>query len=253
MEAARTHWWVRGMQEVADALLAGSDVPLSVLDAGCGVGANQEWLANLAGSGPVTAVDAAPAAIAGCRFSSLPAALVQASVASLPFASASFDLVWCADVLQHLPPTQARTALVEFRRVLSSDGRLLIRTNAAFGRTHIEHQDDWRLYTPADLLRCLSSAAFRVERLTPVNFVNAVWASLPRLFGPRRVPADPGSADHQGGGLGIPEPGSARAAAVWLRIVKAEARWLRRPGRRLPFGHSLLALARPDPRLDGDA
>jgi SAM-dependent methyltransferase len=46
------------------------------------------------------------------------------SVESLPFADASFDLLICSHVLEHV--TDDRRALAEFRRVLGPEGRALL-------------------------------------------------------------------------------------------------------------------------------
>lgn len=258
LEAARGHWWVQGMQEVGAALLgadpgSASGGGLSVLDAGCGSGNLLPWLAEMAGPARVRAVDFAAAAIVNCRRAGLDADFVRASVAALPIADASMDLVASMDVLQHLTTAQERAALDEMARVLRPGGRLLVRTNAALGRGRVVEREDWRLYRSEDLRRALVGAGLAVEGLTPVNFLQGVWASLPR---PRR-PAGEHSHDHGDGsrahedervrpvaGLGIPAPVGRLKNRLLLWVLKGEARWLSRPNRRLPFGHSLYAVAR---------
>lgn len=245
LDAARDHWWVRGMQEAARSLLGPTGPGLSVLDAGCGVGTNIGWLADLARPNPVVAVDFASPALERLRHGGQ-AHVVQASVTHLPLASGHFDLVLTADVLQHLTAEAASAALSEMRRVLRPGGRLLARTNSAFGRSAVSVRDDWRLYTAGTLGRSLAEAGLVVERLTAVNATQGLWASIPRR--PPRPHhhcaggGDPGAASHHG--LGIPAPTSAVRNALLTRIMRAEARWLGLPGRRLPFGHSLYALAR---------
>ncbi|MDQ3898205.1 MAG: class I SAM-dependent methyltransferase [Actinomycetota bacterium] len=254
LEAARRHWWVRGMQEVAAALLGDIAPGLPVLDAGCGTGAMLPWLSRIAQPTPVIAFDVAPAAIARCRQLGLDVHLALASVLSPPYRDASFDLVVSMDVLQHLTTEAAAAALAEMRRVLRPGGRLLVRTNAAFGRSHVEERDDWRLYRPESLREALRGAHFDVETLTPANSLQALWASIPRPGqrshacrhgnGPHGAQAGVRGPERSVAGLGIPTPVSPLKNRLLLTVLQAEARWLARPGRRLPFGHSLYAVAR---------
>lgn len=238
---AGEHWWVRGMLDVGASILGEVGGPLSILDAGSGTGRNLEWLAELAGPGKVVAVDLATAAFAyGGRHG--PATdVVQASVSQLPFADAVFDLVVTTDVLQHLTQEDEQRALGNMRRVLRPGGRLLARTNSSFGRGEVRQREDWRLYTTEGLRRALENAGFTVERLTPVNSLQGLWASLPR---PRPTSDRLGKKPERHTGLGIPRPVPRWKNQTLLGLLRAEARWLARPGRRLPVGHSLYALAR---------
>lgn len=244
LDAVRHHWWVIGMQQDALALLG--DTPttdLDVLDAGCGVGTNIGWLTAAAGTRRIQAMDIAPSAVQACRRSAPNADVVRASMTALPYPDRCFDLVASMDVLQHLTAADAATAATEMYRVLRPGGRVIVRTNAAFGRTHVPQQEDWRLYTPGALGQGLELAGFSVDRLTPVNVVQGAWASLPR---PRRAPREHAvapTAESQHHGLGIPQPVGRLKNEVLLGLLHLEAAWLRRTRRKLPFGHSLYALA----------
>lgn len=243
LESARDHWWVRGMQGIAAALAGPADRPLDVLDAGCGTGALLTWAATLSAPGRPVAVDIAPVAIERCRVSNLPADLAVASVSQLPFADRRFDLVLSSDVLQHLTLDDAAAAAREMARVLRPGGRVLIRTNSAHGRRRIEERDDWRLYSPDSLRATLADAGLVVERVTAVNVVQGLWASIPRrrrheVSGSTLV--DEHRAQH---GLGIPQPVGRVKNQLLLAPLWVEARWLSRPGRSLRFGHSLYAVA----------
>lgn len=243
LDAVRDHWWVRGMQEAGRALLGDPGTALSVLDAGCGVGNNLSWLSELARPSPVIGVDVAEAALERCRRRPLQAVLARASVARLPFASASFDLVLSADVLQHLTVEEETAALGELHRVLRPGGRLLVRTNSAFGRAGVVERRDWRLYDRARLKSALAGAGFDVERITPVNAFQGLWASVSGSL--RRQEGD--DAKHHG--LGLPTPASPLRSALLGAVMRAEARWLKGgAGRHLPFGHSLYALGRRSER-----
>lgn len=245
LEAARDHWWVRGMQEIGAALLGPVDRPIDVLDAGCGTGALLPWAASLTAPSLPIAIDVSPAAVERCRTAGLPAELEVASVTELPFDDGRFDLVLSSDVLQHLTIDQASSAASEMTRVLRPGGRLLIRTNSAQGRRGVAEQDDWRLYSQDSLRSVLEDAGLEVDRLSPVNLVQGLWASLPRPRGDdshdHETLVDEHRAHH---GLGIPEPVGDRRNQVLLSLLRLEARYLHRPGRSLPFGHSLYAVAR---------
>ncbi len=245
LEAARDHWWVRGMQEIGETLIAPVDRPIDVLDAGCGTGALLPWAASLAAPSLPIAIDVSPAAIERCRTAGLPAELEVASVTELPFDDGRFDLVLSSDVLQHLTIDQASSAASEMARVLRPGGRLLIRTNSAQGRRGVAERDDWRLYSQDSLRSVLEDAGLEVDRLSAVNLVQGLWASLPR---PRVGEAhdheslvDEHRAHH---GLGLTQPVGDRRNQVLLSLLRLEARYLRKPGRSLPFGHSLYAVAR---------
>jgi SAM-dependent methyltransferase len=105
------------------ALLLGEARPGErVLDLGCGAG---RFLAALreAGAEPV-GVEIAEAAAARAR-ANVPGADVRVLErdGSLPLGHGEIDLVWCSEVLEHIP--DVAHALLEVRRVLRPGGRLL--------------------------------------------------------------------------------------------------------------------------------
>jgi SAM-dependent methyltransferase len=244
LRAASGHWWVQGMREVGASVLGPVEAPAVVLDAGCGTGTNLPWLASLGGRNRVYGLDASVAALAQCRRAGVAADLLQASASALPFPDATFDLLVSLDVLQHLTEGDAVRAVAEARRVLRPGGRILVRTNAAFGRRRVPQRADWRLYTRSGLARALTAAGLVVERLTAANALLGVWSSLRRPTRSRAV-----GTPH---GLGIPQPVPARRNRLLLELLRAEARWLARPGRHLSVGHSLYAVARR-PLIEDDS
>lgn len=85
------------------------------LDLGCRDG---YWAENLAGRGyAVTAVDVAPQYAKALR--------VDANL-PLPFADNEFDLVWCAEVIEHLK--NPAFTIAEVRRVLKPAGQFVLTT-----------------------------------------------------------------------------------------------------------------------------
>jgi ubiquinone/menaquinone biosynthesis C-methylase UbiE len=72
----------------------------------------------------------------------------QGNISSLPFDDASFDLVWCRDMLVHVRDLQQ--AFSEFARVLKPDGAALIHTT--FATALMEPKEAVRLYEPLGLV-----------------------------------------------------------------------------------------------------
>ena len=98
------------------------------LDAGCGVGLYALWLAEAIGpqgrvvgiEPTVERVEAARALVGNGRLEFRPG-----DATAVPTADATFDWVWCGDVLHHIPETGR--ALAEFARVLRPGGRLIVK------------------------------------------------------------------------------------------------------------------------------
>lgn len=224
-----SHWWHRGMRSIAACLLR--ELPASggpLLDAGCGTGGFLAWAETL-GYGPLAGVDPSPEAVAATR-RRLPGADVRvAELATLPFPDASFAIVTCNDVLQHVSEEDGPRSLGELRRVVRADGALLVRTNG--GRPARRDAADWRLFDAGMLRAELEAAGFRCLRL---SYANAVGSLVATARG--RVPRAPTSTHH-----GIPAPAPGRLRAALLRL---EGELIRR-GVRLPTGHTLVALAVP--------
>lgn len=105
-----------------------------VLDAGCGSGSFLPLLAELVGpNGGLVALDTAPANIAalerrlevsplGCSV-----ALEVGSLEGMPFADATFDAVWCANVVQYFPDAAVPSLLGELRRVVRPGGLVAVK------------------------------------------------------------------------------------------------------------------------------
>ena len=231
-----THWWYVAMRQLA-ATLAGDRLMrpgARLLDAGCGTGGFLRFALDSASPERVCGVDIASDAIAFARVRVPEAELHVAPVWELPFADAAFDLVVMADVLQHLPEPTIGASLDELRRVIAPGGALLARTNGALRMRR--ERDDWRAYDRRSLVGTLERGGFRCERATYANLVPSVWALA---HGSR--PHAPSEQRH-----GVPSVPPRIQGAIAQRWMEAEARYLSKPGRRLPYGHTLLALATPE-------
>lgn len=228
------HWWVRGMIEIESALIAPwlEREPGPLLDAGCGTGGFLAWAGCRGAFTSLSGVDLSPEAIDIAHGRVPMADLRVAPLSSLPFDGGAFDVVALNDVLQHVDESEARASMVELRRVLASDGVLVVRTNGA--RRGRRERSDWRLYEPASLRAELERGGFDVRRLT---FANMIFSALSELRGGRpRAPS--------GRASGVPASPGAVASKLGALALSLEARVIERGGR-VPWGHTLLALAVP--------
>lgn len=239
------HWWSLGMRDIAGALLDTlyrGRTGLRILDAGCGTGIMMTWLGRYSRPLDVEGIDISEHALAFCRQRGLPR-VARASALDLPYAADAFDLVVCNDVIQHLPDAAGdAAALREFFRVLAPGGCLLIRTNSRCGwrAAQLSGTADYRKYSRELLERATSEAGFAVLRASYVNMVMS--------FGPivRRYLQSRADVRYQDQGLRV------RALPAWLAPANAALRlllrmegWLiARTPLRMPFGNSLVLLAR---------
>jgi SAM-dependent methyltransferase len=140
-----------------------------VLDLGCGAGRFLEVIR--AAGAEAIGVELAEAAAERAR-ANVPGADVRLVGAdgSLPLGHGEVDLVWCSEVLEHIP--DAEHALLEARRVLRRGGRLLLtvpfhgRVQAALiGLTRFDAHFDpqgqhVRFFSARSLARILDAAGF---------------------------------------------------------------------------------------------
>ena len=231
-----SHWWYLGTRAIALDVLRALPLPprerALVLDAGCGTGGNAALLGRF---GRVVGVDLAPLALElasqrGCL------RLTRATVAELPFAEATFDLVTSFEVLYHRAVGDDVGALSEFRRVLRPGGWLLLRLPALgwLRGGHDRAVHGARRYTRGELRAKLGRAGLEPVRLTYLNSLLLPLAAARRL------------ADRVTGAEGDDLGATPRLAAVGFRSALAlERRLLRRYD--LPLGVSVLAIARRPP------
>jgi SAM-dependent methyltransferase len=229
------HWWFLGRRElflrVLDRHLPPAVRPARLLDFGTGTGA---FLSDLDRFGAVSAVDADPSAVAFCHERGRAEVSLAPPGAPLAFPDGTFDAASALDVIEHI--ADDRAALRELRRVLRPGGVLLVAVPAftfLWGKQD-EVSHHFRRYTARTLRRALEDAGFAIERTTYFNTLLFPAVAAVRLG--RRLLRRPGSAQSDFE-LGPPAINGALAA-----VFGAEARVAAR--RNLPFGVSLLAVAR---------
>ena len=204
------HWWYRGRRRVLAAVLDGIALPpgARLLDAGCGSGRE---LDELAARGRATGIDVSDVALA-CARRRGHADVRRAAIERLPFADATFDLVTCLDVIEHLPDDVA--ALAELRRVTRPDGLLVVTVPAyqALWSAHDLANRHLRRYRAASLRAAAGAAGWVVVRDTHFNALLLGPAAVVRLA---RRP--------RGGGGGGAEPRAAGAGAAGAGAAGAGA------------------------------
>ena len=229
------HWWFIGRRRVFLRLLEQQfppDVrPIELLDFGCGTGA---FLEHLEQFGAVSAVDSDASAVEFCHQRGRPEVTLVPPGERLPFADDAFDLVTTLDVIEHIEDDVG--ALAELRRVLRPGGRLLVAVPAfmfLWGKQdEVSHHR--RRYTTSSLRRALGDADLAVDRTSYFNTVLFPPVAAVRLG--RRLLRRPGAAQSDF------ELGPAALNRALGAVFGAEAGLVAR--RDLPFGVSLLALAR---------
>ena len=235
-------WWFVGMRAITAALLDPICTPGSartILDAGCGTGANLRWLERYAGGRPVIGLDLVNDALRFCR-SRAQQHLVQASVTAIPFADESFDLVTSFDVLPQIEDEAGgEQALNEMFRVLRHGGIAFVRAAAyEWMRSGHDHAlSTHHRYQLGELVEKMERAGFHVLRTTYANSLLLPAAMLRRLVLKRIGLADDGSDVKP-----LP-PQLDRLNLMLARVLRSEAHWLRHPNAQLPAGLSAICVA----------
>lgn len=228
-------WWYTGMRRVSEAVLGRHlRQGIRVLDAGCGTGGNVSWLSQF---GTAFGIDLAPQAMRYCRERRL-STVSQASVLSLPFGDASFDLVTSFDVVYHLDVADDVAALRELRRVTRPGGAVLVRVPAVewLRSEHDAAVHTRQRYSLRELEAKLARAGLDVERASYANALLFPLAAIARLTARWRA------GGHHGDERSDVRPVSWPVNAVLRAVLNVEAWWLRHA--RFALGLSALALAR---------
>lgn len=245
-ELEEKFWWFTGMRAVTAALLAQAAPHLvhpgsrgvRALDVGCGTGFMLQWLERYTGGTPIVGLDYSSDGLAFCRRRGH-ALLVRASATELPFATSSFDLVTSFEVLDEL--ADDRPGFDEVARVLRPGGWLLVRLPALewLRSRHDSAMHTHRRTTAGELKAKLEARGLVVERSTYAN--SLLLPLVAAVRGARRLL--PGE-ESRGSDVRPMPVGLAWIEPIFRGCLLAEARFLARPGARLPLGVSAICLAR---------
>ena len=100
---------------------------LKVLDLGCGTGRLYHLFAKFQDSLDYVGVDQSDGQLAQSRKEFPNNKYVQAEMTKLPFADASFDMIFCIATFHHLPDEETRKkSLSEMNRILKTGGRIFM-------------------------------------------------------------------------------------------------------------------------------
>ncbi len=236
LEVDEHHWWYRGRRRVIRAELDRLPLPSAarVLDAGCGSG---RTLQELVDYGDVSGIELNTEAAALARGRALGDVEVG-RLEELPWEDATFDLITCLDVIEHVPDDTA--ALAELLRVCRPGGWLLVTVPAyqALWSRHDEANHHYRRYSRAALRAAAGAAGWQLQRMSSFNSLLLAPAAAVRLA-QRRLGTHNGYTNDL-------DLGPAWLNDVLERPLALEASWLAR-GRTLPAGLSLLAVLRRPP------
>jgi SAM-dependent methyltransferase len=242
--AERDHFWFRGFRRFVRPLLrraAADQGPIDALDCGAGTGGNLRLLEEVARP---FGVELTWTGLRHARASGL-TRIARATVARLPFEANRFGLVTSFDVLYCLEPDDEQAAVAEMFRVLRPGGWLVVNVAAMplLRGNHSVLSRELRRYTRASLRRLLASEGFDTVRLT---YSNATL--FPVMLAVRLAQRAAGfrPEDRAEGEITVP---AAPVNAALSGLLAVEASLLRFVN--MPFGSSLLALARKPVGSDG--
>ncbi|MBK6725587.1 MAG: class I SAM-dependent methyltransferase [Acidobacteria bacterium] len=233
-EVEGSHWWFVGRRAILDSFLKQihsslitHHSSLSILDVGCGTGANIEMLSQY---GEAEGVDVSDDALEFCRRKGL---TVQKGLAeTLPYADESFDLTTALDVVEHLDDDIA--GLKEMFRVTKRGGYSLIFVPAFMWLWGV--QDDisnHRIrYTKSQIVERLKTAGYEIERATYAN-----WTFFAPILGGRTIMKLTGIKPESENNITING-----LNGIFGKLFGAERFWLKNFN--FPFGVSIVVVAR---------
>jgi len=231
----KSYWWYVARRALTAELLANEVKGRSgmrILDVGCGTGANMQAFAHY---GKTTGIDTSMDALEFCRSRGVDTVTLSAAE-RLPFDDNEFDVVTAMDILEHTDDDL--TALRELQRVCRKDG-LVVVTVPAYGFLWSEHDEALkhrRRYAAHELRNKLAATGFEIVRtsyfITTLFFPVLAMRILQGIFK---------HSTHPKTSLYLPPKWINEAL---IKLLALEQRIFRQVN--LPFGVSIVALARPD-------
>jgi SAM-dependent methyltransferase len=151
-----------------------SDMPLRILDVGCGTGINAAQLTR--NGHEVFGIDVSPVAIEKFRAKGLQGSVVNIEAGPLPLPADSFDMVYASEVIEHCVDTMG--FLRNICRVLKPGGTLLLSTpNSAFwayrvmallglAASEYQHPGHVRFFSKRSLSTSIGKAGFVITAVS---------------------------------------------------------------------------------------
>jgi len=231
-------WWFEARRRIVLELIAsrgaGPNDGGSILDAGCGTGITLQYIERF---GRPFGVDKEMVALKFCKTRDAKR-LTCAPIEDLPFADASFDIVTCLDVIEHVEDDQK--AITEIARVIRPGGLLILTVPAfeIFWSDHDVINHHKRRYRRNQIRRLLAKS-LEIDLLSYYNTHLFPLAVLVRMLkrvemlisssAVRKVKAENTYLPRSINGL-------------FRRIFGSEIFWLKRGS--LPIGLSIICVAR---------
>ena len=230
------YWWFVARRALIEELIANevaSRRALRILDIGCGTGANMKTFAR---HGMTVGIDSSIDARHFCQKRGVQTVALS-EVEKMPFDDGTFDVITALDILEHTDDDLE--ALREIRRVARPAGMLLIAV-PAYGFLWSEHDEALkhrRRYTAYELRNKLTITGYEVVRtsyfITSLFFpilALRIWQGLFK------------KSTHPKTSLKILPAWLNESLIALLSFERKVLKWMN-----LPFGVSVIALARPGP------
>jgi ubiquinone/menaquinone biosynthesis C-methylase UbiE len=149
----------------------------TILDVGCGTGTLLSMIRERQKTIQLSGIDLSEEMIRAARAKLQENADLRISDSEdIPFKNASFDLVTCTFSFHHYP--NPRAVLLEFRRVLSPGGRLILADPSIFFPLRqlmnlfvpLSKDDTVRFYSKKEIQGLTESAGFEISKLLKLNW-----------------------------------------------------------------------------------
>jgi SAM-dependent methyltransferase len=241
-EVEDTHWWFAARRAIVDHIIEGLCLPADamILEPGCGTGGNFPMLAR---RGRLFAIDADESALGFAASRGLGRVAHGSLPEEIPFGEECFDLVVMTDVLEHLDDEAGTLGALRARM---RPGGWLLMTVPAMAWLWSDHDvthHHRRRYRASDLRSLVSACGFSVNYLSYYNFLLFPMIAGARIL-QRLRPGDRGGANGRHD-LSMPPPA---LNALLMRIFSSERHLI--GAARIPFGVSLIVLARSLPEVE---
>lgn len=236
-DSDRTYGWNEGMAALVVTLLRRLALPANprLLEIGCGAGTTLRAVALAFPQAEIQGIDLHPHALMLARGHHSAAPMVmQSDLHHLPLPAQSYDAVLALDTFDQ-NTVDLPAALMESLRILRPHGVLLVRVSAYpwLQSAHDVAFNTGRRFTAAALRRVLCEGGFEFLSMTHANTLLALPVIALRLW-QRWSDTSLGEGIYQ-----------SHLANRALRLALAQENWWLR-NHTLPFGLSLMAVARPN-------
>jgi len=247
-EVEDNFWWYVGMRNNLVNLLERywdwkAQPQPKILDAGCGTGAALQRLADGFGgrisSQNALGLDLSAEALRFCKQRGLGSQTLRGSITELPFADHTFDILLSFDVISNLP--EPNPGFREFARVLRHGG-LMVLNLPAYQFLYSEHDlavRTLRRFDKGEVRKLLAENGLMPLRMSYVNSILFPPAAAVRLTKKALLKTKPTQDLHSDL---TPPPALLNKLLLWL--MAREADLLRHSNFDLPFGLSLITVAR---------